>query len=52
MHCSSGAGLSFLEVSNITIINIAFVGCGDVHNSTSKNFNSSEIVPVFLPSVV
>ena len=44
VHCTSGAGLSFLEASNITIRNIAFIGCGDVHNSTSKNFNSTETV--------
>ena len=43
VHCSSGAGLSFLAASNITIRNIAFIGCGDIHNSTSSNFNSSEI---------
>ena len=40
VNCSSGAGLSFFSVSNIVITNITFLGCGVLHNSTSKNFNS------------
>ena len=42
VHCSSGAGLSFFSVSNIVIMNITFLRCGVLHNSTSKNFNSTE----------
>ena len=42
VNCSSGAGLSFFSVSSITIMNITFLRCGVLHNSTSMNFNSPE----------
>ena len=38
--CASGAGLSFVYCSNITLQNILFSGCGAVQTSTSRNFSS------------
>ena len=40
IHCSNGSGLSFFSVSNISIVNISFVGCGADHSSTSTNSSS------------
>ncbi len=37
--CESGAGLSFVHSSGITIQNVHFSGCGALQNSTSRNFS-------------
>ncbi len=37
--CESGAGLSFVQSSGITIQNVHFCGCGALQNSTSRNFS-------------
>ncbi len=37
--CESGAGLSFVHSSDITIQNVHFSGCGALQNSTSRNFS-------------
>ena len=41
VNCSAGAGLTFINSSEITIENIQFLGCGALHNSTSRNFNDT-----------
>ena len=38
VECESDAGLTFVYSRNITITGIVFLGCGVLHNSTSKNF--------------
>ena len=48
IHCSSGAGLSFVSVSDISIVNVGFIGCGVKHNSTSNNFTDSSSNDAFL----
>ena len=37
VHCSNGTGLSFVNVTDMTISDITFTGCGRVFNSTSLN---------------
>ena len=37
--CDLGAGLTFIDSANIVIKNIQFIGCGAVHNGTSKAKN-------------
>ncbi len=39
--CESGAGLSFVQSSDITIQNVHFSGCGALQNSTSRNFSDN-----------
>ena len=37
--CNTGAGLAFIGSAHIVIKNIRFIGCGAVHNGTSKANN-------------
>ena len=41
IECSNGAGLSFFSTSDISIVNISFIGCGVLHNSTSRDFTDT-----------
>ena len=41
INCEDGAGLSFINTSNIELTNIAFIGCGFLHNSTSTDSTNS-----------
>ena len=36
--CETGAGLSFVNSANITLRNLNITGCGQLQNSTSRNF--------------
>ena len=42
IDCKQNAGLAFINVTNITIQNIAFHNCGMIFNSTSENPNSTD----------
>ena len=41
INCENGAGLSFINTSNIELTNVAFIGCGFLHNSTSTDSTNS-----------
>ena len=38
VNCLPGTGCSFYECQNINVDDVTFIGCGAVHNSTSRNF--------------
>ena len=42
VRCVRNAGLSFENVSTLVIKNVIFLGCGTVHNSTSRNLSDTE----------
>ena len=42
VRCARNAGLSFENVSSIVIENVVFLGCGTLHNSTSRNLSDTE----------
>ena len=42
VNCDIGAGLAFVNVSNLTIINIVFQNCAALRNSTSRNFSDTD----------
>ena len=38
VNCLPGTGCSFYECQNINVDDVTFIGCGAVHDSTSRNF--------------
>ena len=40
IQCNEGAGLMFVECENIALSNLVLSGCGYLHNSTSRDFDS------------
>ena len=45
VQCLTNAGLSFVNVTSITIQDITFNQCGALHNSTSRNFMEPDTLP-------
>ena len=43
VQCDDGAGLKFIKVSNLTIINVNFTYCGSVQDSSSASYDDSNI---------
>ena len=40
VNCLPGTGCSFYDCQGITIKDVTFIGCGAIHNSTSRNFTA------------
>ena len=40
VNCLPGTGCSFYDCQNINVDDVTFIGCGAVHNSTSRNFTA------------
>ena len=40
VNCLPGTGCSFYECQRIQVSDVTFIGCGAIHNSTSRNFTA------------
>ena len=41
VNCLPGTGCSFYECQRIQVNDVTFIGCGAIHNSTSRNFSDT-----------
>ena len=51
IECEEGIGLSFTSLTDITISNLTFTGCGEVFDSTSLDFTTNKSTVNFLVSI-
>ena len=51
IECKEGIGLSFASLTDITVSDLTFTGCGKVFESTSLNFTTNTSTVKFLVSI-
>ena len=51
IECKEGIGFSFVNLTDITVSDLTFIGCGEFFDSTSLNFTSNTSTVQFLVSI-
>ena len=51
IQCKEGIGLSFINLTDVTVLDLTFIGCGEFFDSTSLNFTNGKSTVQFLVSI-